>query len=282
VLSIEHAFFISGLCVETTMQQSLWIRWCVLLVVLGLFVLVWFALIRWFKIPSLLLPSPAEVLTAIFRERRSLSLGFGITAAVAFFALAISLLVGTLIAIIFSFSSLLRTTFYPYVIFLQTVPIVAIAPLLITWFGYGFQTIVLIAVIISLFPIISNVTTGLISVPINLVELFQLNGASRWQTLWRLRIPFAVRHMIMGARISAGMAVIGAIIGEFFVGESSTSATGLGTLIAGWQRTLRMDAMIAAIIASTALGIMILGSVNLISRHLLGRWTEGQFENSSA
>jgi NitT/TauT family transport system permease protein len=100
--------------------------------------------------------------------------------------------------------------------------------------------------------------------------------------MWKLRIPFAVRSLILGTRISAGLAVIGAIIGEFFVGETSTSAPGLGTLVAAWQRTVRTDAMIAAIITSTLLGLLVLGIVNLTSRWLLYRWTDGQFENDQS
>lgn len=247
--------------------------------VFAVLVAAWQMIVVQFDVPRAIVPSPGEVLSAALKEKKTLLIGFGMTAAVSIVALLTSIVLGVLIAMIFSLSRLLRATFYPYVIFLQTVPIVAIAPLLVTWFGYGFKTIVMVAVIISLFPIISNVTAGLISVDANLVELFRLNGATRWQTMWRLRIPFAVRSLILGARISAGLAVIGAIVGEFFVGDASTSSAGLGTIIAGWQRMLRTDAMIAAIITSTMLGLVVLGGVNFISRLLLRRWTEGQFEN---
>lgn len=242
---------------------------------------VWQLVVVWFDVKPAILPSPKEVLQAAQREQRTLAIGFTVTACVATAALLLSVLIGSIIAMFFSLSSFLRTAFYPYVIFLQTVPIVAIAPLLVTWFGYGFQTIVMIAVIISLFPIISNVTAGLISVDSNLVELFRLNGATRWQTMWKLQIPHAVKSLILGARISAGLAVIGAIIGEFFVGDSSQSAAGLGTLISGWQRLLKTDSMIAAIVVSTLLGLGVLGLVNFASRKLLWRWTEGQFEQNA-
>ncbi|MBX3420012.1 MAG: ABC transporter permease [Pirellulaceae bacterium] len=254
-------------------------RWLGTLAVFVTFVLLWQGLVTWLQTPQMILPPPTSVLAAAVREQQTLLIGFGITAAAALAALATSILLGVGLAILLSLSGWLRMTMYPYVIFLQTVPIVAIAPLLITWFGYGLQTIVLVATIISLFPIVSNVTAGLISVDRNLHELFQLCGASRCQTLWKLQIPFAVRSLILGARISAGLAVIGAIVGEFFVGESSTASPGLGTLIASWQRTLRTDAMIAAIITSTLLGLFVLGCVNTTSRLALRRWTEGQFEH---
>lgn len=264
---------------KSTRHVPWWLQISGVLFVFTVFLLLWHAVVVFWQIPSMILPRPLGVLEAAIRERRSLSLGFFMTGGVALSALGLSILTGSLIAIVFSFSRWLRITFYPYVIFLQTVPIVAIAPLLITWFGYGFQTIVLVATIISLFPIVSNVTAGLISVDANLLDLFRLSGASRVQRLIKLQIPFAVRSLILGARISAGLAVIGAIIGEFFVGETSTAAAGLGTLIAGWQRMSRTDSMIAAILASTMLGLLVLSSVNMSSRLLLRRWTEGSFEN---
>lgn len=245
----------------------------------GLLLAFWQWIVIQFEIPRAMVPSPWEVLQAAFRERKTLAIAFGMTGAVSLLALMLSIVIGTTVAMAFSQSKLLRSAFYPYVIFLQTVPIVAIAPLLVTWFGYGFQTIVMVAVIISLFPIISNVTAGLTSVDLNLVELFKLNRASRWSTMWKLQVPFAVRSLIMGARVSAGMTVIGAIVGEFLVGDSTTAAAGLGTIISGWQRSLRTDSMIAAIFTSTLLGLIVLGLVNLISKSTLRRWTEGQFEH---
>lgn len=258
----------------------LWLQCFGVFMVFAALVIVWQVAVTWLRIQPIILPSPLGVLEAARRERWTLLTGFGVTAGVAFSALGCSIVVGFLVAIVFSFSRWMRITLYPYVVFLQTVPIVAIAPLLITWFGYGMQTIILVATIISLFPIVSNVTAGLLSVDVGLRELFRLHSASRWQTLVKLQIPFAVRNLILGARISAGLAVIGAIIGEFFVGETSTSATGLGTLIAGWQRVSKTDAMIAAIICSTLLGLLVLGTVNLLSRLLLSRWTDGFFENA--
>lgn len=256
-----------------------WLQSLGVVFVFTLFLAGWQFAVTGFQLQQIILPAPSRVVEAISRERWTLIQGFGVTAGAAFAALGLSLTLGSLIAVLFSFSRWMRVTFYPYVIFLQTVPIVAIAPLLITWFGYGIQTIIVVATIISLFPIISNVTTGLISVDTGLIDLFRLNAASRWQTLWKLQIPSAVRGLILGARISAGLAVIGAIVGEFFVGETSTSAAGLGTLIAGWQRMSRTDAMIAAIFFSTLLGLFVLGSVNLLSRWLLHRWTQDNFEN---
>ncbi len=116
-------------------------------------------------------------------------------------------------------------------VFLQTVPIIAVAPLLITWSGYRWRTVVLVSVIISLFPIVSNVTAGLISVDKNLRDLFRLAHASRLQTLFKLHIPYAISHLVLGTRVSAGLSVIGAIVGEYCVGSSGIDTAGLGLII---------------------------------------------------
>jgi len=226
-----------------------------------------------FQVHPIILPPPTRVAEVALEERGVLLQALSNTALASLAGLGSSLLLGSLVAILFSQSPALRRAFYPYVVFLQTVPIVAIAPLLITWSGYHWRTVVLVSVIISLFPIVSNVTAGLISVDQNLRDLFRLNRASTWQTLTKLHIPFAVSHLVLGARVSAGLAVIGAIVGEFFVGSSGISAAGLGTIMTSWQNQARTDALIAAVMASTLLGIGMLGIVNLVGATLLRRWT---------
>lgn len=240
--------------------------------VLVAFLAIWYLAVRWSNIHPIVLPSPARVMQVAWLEREVLSRGFVITGAAALCALISSVIFGSLIAMLFSQSPRLRIAFQPYVVFLQTVPIVAIAPLLITWFGYRFTTVILVATIISLFPIVSNVTAGLTSVDRNLLDLFQLNGASRLQTLMKLRIPNAISHLILGMRISSGMTVIGAIIGELFVGSGAKYA-GLGKLMMGWQNLARTDALIAVVFTSTLLGLTMLALVNLLSRLVLKRWT---------
>ena len=151
-------------------------------------------------------------------------------------------------------------------------PIVAIAPLLIIWSGYNFRTIVLVAVIISIFPVISNVTSGLLSVNENLRDLFRMQSATRWQMLTKLRIPAAVSQLILGLRISSGLSVIGAIVAEFFVGNSG-EYDGLGTIMTARQAQLKTAELMAALMACTALGIVLFGLVNLMGATVLRRWT---------
>ena len=157
-------------------------------------------------------------------------------------------------------------------ILLQTVPIVAVAPLLIIWSGYTFRTVVIVTVIVCLFPIVNGVTAGLLAIDRDMSDLFRLYGADRRMRLSRLQIPSAIRDLMLGAKTSSGLAVIGAIVAEFFVGNG-TNYDGLGTLMTGWQGLLKTDALIAALVASAALGLALFAVVHWTSEKLLGRWT---------
>jgi len=234
-------------------------------------IVIWEGLVWTFALPPALLPTPRQVAVAANREwsvlvRATLATGLAATA-----GLLAAIGIGSLIAIIFSQSRRIRLALFPYVVFLQTVPIVAIAPLLIIWSGYQFRTVVIVTVIVCLFPIVNNVTAGLLAIDRELNDLFRLYGAGRLQKLLRLQIPSAVRYLILGAKTSSGLAVIGAIVAEFFVGNGS-SYDGLGTLMTAWQGFMKTDALIAALFASTLLGLLLFGTVQLVSITLVRRW----------
>jgi NitT/TauT family transport system permease protein len=261
--------------------RSQGIRWAAPALVFLTILVIWQVIVRWFEIHKVILPAPTDIGIAIIEERWTLLKGSWITFQAAALGLLASGLLGSIIAILFSQSLLVRLSFYPYVIFLQTVPIVAIAPLLILWFGNEFRTVVLVSMIISIFPVISNMTSGLISISENLRDFFRMQSASRWQTLVKLRIPAAIPQLILGLRISCGLAVIGAIVGEFFVGDRG-AYEGLGTIITARQGNLKTAAMMAAVIACTLLGIGLLGLVQFLSRVILRRWTSAVgFETDS-
>lgn len=240
---------------------------------LACFAILAWQLVVWVgDLPAILLPSPMSVAIAAWETRVDLFHGFRVTGSAALAGFLLSILIGTLIAAMMSQSIVLRLAMYPYVILLQTVPIVAIAPLLVIWSGYEFRTVVLVTVIISLFPIVNGVTEGLLAIPQDRLDLFRLYGASRWQTLWRLRVPTAVQYLMVAAKTSAGLAVIGAIVAEFFVGNGGANYSGLGTLITGWQKLGRTAPLMAALCMSTLLGVTMFVSVQLISRTVLKRW----------
>ena len=181
--------------------------------------LLWQGLDTLLHLPPYMLPPPLAVgraVTAVFGLMASLA----ITAEEAAGGLAASIAVGTLIALIFAQSRWIRRMLYPYTILLQTVPIVAVAPLILMWVGPGTLSVTLVAFIICLAPIIANTTQGLISVEPNLIHLFLMHNASRLQILTRLRLPHAVPSLFVGIRIAAGISVIGAITGNSLPGPA--------------------------------------------------------------
>ena len=210
---------------------------------------------------------------AAIEQRDALVRGTFSTGVAAVVGLAAAVALGSLIAILFSQSRKIRLALFPYVVLLQTVPIVAIAPLLIIWSGYTFRTVVIVTVIVCLFPIVNSVTAGLLAIDRETSDLFALYRVGRLQRLFRLQIPSAIGHLMLGTKTSAGLAVIGAIVAEFFVGNG-TSYDGLGTLMTGWQALTKTDALIAALFASAFLGLALFGSVQLLSATMLRRWTQ--------
>lgn len=254
------------------MRVSSFIRTAVPPILVGLLVvLVWDELVRWREWPPFFVPSPLAVFQAASENAVSLAKATGVTALTALFGFSASLVFGTAIAFAFSQSRMIRTSCYPYAIFLQTVPVVAIAPIIIIWCGHGFKSVAIIAFIISLFPIITNATTGMLAVEPDLLDLFQLNRASRWEVWMKLRFPASVPHIMTGARISSGMAVIGAIVGEFFAGYGA-KWHGLGKVILLTRDHLKTAHLFAAVIASTLLGLAIFGAMSVLSGTVLSRW----------
>ncbi len=238
--------------------------------ILGL--LTWWFIVWHFELPPALLPSPRQCWDAGLENRQVLfDAVFKSTGLASVAGLATSIFLGSLLAMIFSQSKKLRLAFFPYIILLQTVPIVAIAPLLIIWSGYTFRTVVIVTVIVSLFPIVNSVTTGLLSIDKDELDLFRVYRAGRFKTLRSLQIPSAVQYLVVGTKTSAALAVIGAIVAEFFVGDA-TNFTGLGTLMTGWQALAKTDALIAALFCSAFLGLFLFGFVHLISVTILRRW----------
>ena len=233
----------------------------------------WELIVWWYGLPKALLPTPRQCLAAAIDHRFALIQGFYSTGVAAVVGLVVAIGIGSLLAVIFSQSRKLRLALFPYVILLQTVPIVAIAPLLIIWSGYTFRTVVTATVIVCLFPIINSVTVGLMSVDRDQSDMFRIYGAGRLTRLLRLQIPSAVGHLILGAKTSSGLAVVGAIVAEFFVGNG-TEYDGLGTLMTKWQGLAMTDAIIGAILASTILGLGLFGFVQLVSVTLLRRWSQ--------
>lgn len=227
--------------------------------------------LRWADVSTWLIPRPTAVFAAAQKIAPSLARSLGNTAVAALAGFAASVLIGVSVAILLSTTRLVRNAFYPYTIFFQTVPVVAIAPLLVIWFEAGLKRVAICAFIVSLFPVIANTLTGLLSTDPALRDLFRLYRAGPIATLLKLRLPWAMPNIITGLRIAAGLAVIGAIVGEFVAGDLSADA-GIGVLVATEARQGRVDRVFAAILAASLLGLVMLCAVNLAGYLLMRRW----------
>jgi NitT/TauT family transport system permease protein len=222
------------------------------------------ALLEWIVrkgwIAAYLVPAPSQVFSAAMEDRENFISAFLQTAEASVLGLFISIAVGFFFAVVLSISSWVRMMLYPYAIFFQTVPIIAIAPLLVIWFGYGLPTVVASAFIVSVFPVIANSVTGLLGTDPLWLDLFQMMGAKRLQVLFRLRIPAALPQIFTGIEIASGLAVIGAIVGEFISGG------GLGGLVDAARNQQRVDRVFAAVILASVLGVVFFAGVALATR----------------
>jgi NitT/TauT family transport system permease protein len=213
-----------------------------------------------------LVPAPSAVFLAMFSSRAELAQAMLSTAEGAMAGFAMSALTGVAIAVLLSSSAGVQRAFYPYAVFFQTVPLIAIAPLLVIWFGFGIQTVIASAFVASVFPVIANTLTGILSTDPALRDLFRLYGATPLVTLYKLRLPAALPQIFTGLRVSAGLAVIGAIVGEFIAGG------GLGSVVDIARTQQRIDKVFAAVLLASILGLALFGSINLMSHLTLRRW----------
>lgn len=244
-----------------------------LLVFAGL-VGLWQAIIWFNHLPAYILPGPVAVVSALRDRYPSLLDSFRITAEEAAGGLAASIVVGVAAAMVFAQWRWLRQTLYPYTILLQTVPIVAIAPLIINWAGAGIFPVTIVTFIICLAPIIANTTQGLISVDENLIHLFIMHKASPAQILFKLRLPNAMPNFFTGVRISAGIAVIGGITGELFAGSTRVGEGGLGYAILYASNQMQISYLFALVIAATVLGFLFFFIVMFFEWLALHNWHE--------
>jgi NitT/TauT family transport system permease protein len=235
---------------------------------------VWQGIVSLNHLPPYILPGPKLVLEALRDRYPSLLNSLMITTEEAAGGLAASIVVGIATAMVFAQWRWLRQTLYPYTILLQTVPIVAIAPLIINWAGAGIFSVTIVTFIICLAPIIANTTQGLISVDENLIHLFIMHKASPAQILFKLRLPHATPNLFTGIRISAGISVIGGITGELFAGSTRVGEGGLGYAILYANNQMETSYLFALVFAATVLGFGFFFVVMFFEWLFLHNWHE--------
>ncbi|HEX6684361.1 MAG TPA: ABC transporter permease [Candidatus Limnocylindrales bacterium] len=222
-----------------------------------------------------LLPTPDAVVRTAFLNQSNLEellAGLALSARVALTGLVLATVIGLVWAIVMSQARWLEHSLYPYAVMLQTVPILALVPLIGYWFGFGFSSRVLTCVLIALFPIVANTLFGLRSVDPALRDLFALHGAGRLTLLVKLQLPAALPAILTGLRISAGAAVIGAVVGDFFFQQGQA---GIGNLIYIYPRRLQSEMLFGAVILASLLGLAVFWLFGFVARLATG-WHESQ------
>jgi NitT/TauT family transport system permease protein len=241
--------------------------------------LVWETLVRALSVPAYLLPPPSAIVGALARHAGTLARGIAITGKAALIGFALSAVAGVAAAVLMSSARWVERAFYPFTVFLQTVPLVAIAPLLVVWLGFGVTPVAVAAFIVSVFPVIVNTVTGMRSTDPALLDLFRLAGASRRDRLLKLRLPFALPSIFAGLKVAAGLAVIGAVVGEFVASYAGEDA-GIGMLVLTYSRESHTDRLFAAVGLASLLGLAMFGGVSLAAWLALRRWHPS--ENSAS
>ncbi|WP_353737811.1 ABC transporter permease [Kyrpidia sp.] len=239
------------------------------------FVLIWQFGLQILNVPVFLIPKPTDIFQAAVENLGNLTQSALQTVTESLVGFVMSFVGGVLGAVLMASSKILERSLYPYAIILQTIPIVAIAPIIVIWFGAGLNAIVIIAFIIGFFPMISNTLIGLNSVDHNMLNLFRLYNASKWQTMWKLRLPAALPYMMAGLKISCTLSVVGAIVGEYIAGIGGGSG-GLGYAITVAATRLQTAYLFACGLAASLLGIVLFLVIQLISKWILSSWHESE------
>ena len=222
---------------------------------------------------NFLVPRPLQVGSAVAQNLDVIVGATLVTLREAASGFALAITVGVLVAAVLSQSKILERSFYPYIVLLQTVPIVAVAPLIVLWFGYDELSVVIISFMISLFPIVNNTLLGLVSTPRTLLDLFAMHRGGRIVEFWKLRLPQAAPNILAGVRISAGLSVIGAIVGEFLIGSGSSKG-GLGVQVIFAQGRMFTALLFGEALAATLLGFLFFTVVSVFGNRFLSHWHE--------
>jgi NitT/TauT family transport system permease protein len=246
------------------------------LITLAAVTLVWEITVRWrdavagggYHLP---LPLPSGMMHTLWVERGEMLAALWTTTQGALLGFAASAVLGGLSAVILSTSSWVRRAVYPYTLFFQTVPVIAIAPMLEIWSGAGLRAVVIMAFIVSVFPVIAATLGGLLGTDPALEDLFRLYGSGPVARLWKLRLPSALPSLLIGLRVAAGLSVIGTVVAEFFVGSYGIDE-GLGVKIVSDAKYGHTNAVFAGVLLASLLGLAMFACVNAAGHLLLRRW----------
>lgn len=243
-------------------------------------VALWQLIPSWLGMKPFIFPKPTDVLKAAVEDWSILWEAIRITVLESIIGFLLSAVIGIAVSVLLASSLVLERSIYPYAIILQTIPVVAVAPLVVIWFGAGYNSIVVIAFLIGFFPVISNTLMGLNSVDRSMDELFTLYNSSKWQKMWKLRLPSAMPYIMAGLKISCTLSIVGVIVGEYVAGIGGGKG-GLGYAITIAAVQMKTPFLFACGIAAAILGITFYLIVSMIASRVLGSWHESAMKTRS-
>jgi len=256
------------------------LRWAMPVSLIIAVLAVWEFGVWYHDTPHYILPGPLLVIETLFTDWHTLYPSLLVTLQITFSALAIAIIGGVGLAVLFTLSKWVELSLFPFAVIAQVTPIIAIAPLILIYVDSTYAALLLCAWIVAFFPILSNTTLGLNSADHNLVNLFQLYGANRWQMLRYLRLPSAMPYFLGGLKIAGGLALIGAIVAEFAAGTAGTGS-GLAYRILEASYRLNIPRMFASLILISLSGILIFFAFTALSHLMLRKWHESALKREN-
>lgn len=255
-------------------------KWLLPVVVMIAMIWLWDRVVVWNEIPHFILPRPGLVLQTLINDWPMLFDALLVTLQITLMALAVAVIGGVGLAVLFTQSRLVEMSFYPYAVILQVTPVVSIAPLIFIYVDNRTAGLLICAWLVAFFPVLANTTLGLNSADHNLRDLFRIYGATRWQTLRYLRLPSALPYFLGGLRIAGGLALIGAVVAEYVAGTGGIgSGLAFRILEAGYR--LNIPRMFAALILIAATGVVIFAGLSFLSHMLLRKWHESAMKRET-
>jgi NitT/TauT family transport system permease protein len=242
--------------------------------------LLWEALVRYYEVPHYLIPAPSLIAQTLVKDGMSLLGSAMFTVKLTLIALALAIIGGVLLGMIFALSRTIEMSFFPFAVILQVTPIVAIAPLILIYVRDTFSALLICAWIVAFFPILSNTVIGLRSADHNLRDLFKLYRATPLQRLRFLLAPSALPYFMAALKVAGGLALIGAVVAEFVAGTAGQN-TGLASRILESSFRNEIPRMFAALLMVSVLGIVIFLATSWLSRLVLGHWHESEIRRES-
>ena len=226
--------------------------------------LIWHFGVVLLGIKEFILPTPWAAVKTLFDAKYRWSFNFAATFYEVVGGFILSAVVGVVLGVAIVWSEWLKRTILPFLVFVNTLPKIAVAPLFLVWFGYGILPNILIVILISFFPMVINTATGLVAVEEDLLDLVSYLHATKWQKLRLVQLPNSLPYVFSGLKITSTTAVVGAIVGEFIASDK-----GLGSVIISSQTTLSTPAIFGSLILITIIGMGLFWGVEVLERVLM-------------